>query len=94
MPESQAVEEEVSPKETVTKTEPKLEREPEPGQKSESESESERNKGSGRERSKNGLFHKIVNYFKIDLDTFIEEEEEFPEELDTYKQQSTKPRSM
>ncbi len=88
MPESQAVEEEVSPKETVTETEPKLEREPEPGQKSESESESEETKDL-EERSKNGLFHKIVNYFKIDLDTFIEEEEEFPEELDTYKQQST-----
>ena len=29
------------------------------------------------ERSKEGLFHKIVNYFKIDLDTFIEEEEDF-----------------
>lgn len=41
------------------------------------------------DRSKEGLFHKIVNYFKIDLDTFIEEEEDFPEELDTYKQQST-----
>lgn len=41
------------------------------------------------DRSKEGLFHKIVNYFKIDLDTFIVEEEEFPEELDTYKQQST-----
>ncbi len=88
MPESQAVEEEVSPKETVTETEPKLEREPEPGPKSESESESEETKDL-EERSKNGLFHKIVNYFKIDLDTFIEEEEEFPEELDTYKQQST-----
>lgn len=34
-----------------------------------------------------GLFKRLVNYFKVDLDMF--EEDEFPEELDTYKQQST-----
>lgn len=48
---------------------------------------------------KPGLFHRIVNYFKVDLENFGQEEEEdkdkdkdkeeFPEELDTYKQQST-----
>lgn len=36
---------------------------------------------------KPGLLKRLVNYFKVDLDMF--EEEEFPEELDTYKQQST-----
>lgn len=95
IPESQAVKEEVPPEETVTEViepEAKLEREPESKSetrpKSEPEPESE-NAEDLEARSKDGLFHKIVNYFKIDLDTFIEEEEEFPEELDTYKQQST-----
>ncbi len=95
IPESQAVKEEVPPEETVTEViEPgdKLEREPESKSetrpKSETEPESEDTEDL-EARSKDGLFHKIVNYFKIDLDTFIEEEEEFPEELDTYKQQST-----
>ena len=94
IPESQAGKEEVLPEEAVTEVsepEPKLERESEskaaePRPKSELESEEEEDL---KDRSKDGLFHKIVNYFKIDLDTFIEEEEEFPEELDTYKQQST-----
>ena len=36
---------------------------------------------------KPGVLKSLVNYFKVDLDMF--EEEEFPEELDTYKQQST-----
>lgn len=35
---------------------------------------------------KKGFFGRLVNYFKVDLD---EEPEEFLEELDTYKQQST-----
>lgn len=39
--------------------------------------------------AKTGLFHRIINYFKVDLESFGEEEEDFPEELDTYKQQST-----
>lgn len=87
IPESQAVEE-VSPDETVTETELKPELKPESGAKPESQPEPEAAEDQ-EDKSKEGLFHKIVNYFKIDLDTFIEEEEEFPEELDTYKQQST-----
>lgn len=43
----------------------------------------------GKEESKPGLFHRIVDYFRVDLDQFDEEGEQFPEELDTYKQQST-----
>lgn len=95
IPESQAVKEEVPPEETVTeviKPEAKLEREPESKSETRPKSEPEPESEDAEDleaRSKDGLFHKIVNYFKIDLDTFIEEEEEFPEELDTYKQQST-----
>lgn len=44
---------------------------------------------AGEPESKPGLFHRIVDYFRVDLDQFDEEGEEFPEELDTYKQQST-----
>lgn len=44
---------------------------------------------AGEPEAKPGLFHRIVDYFRVDLDQFDEEEEEFPEELDTYKQQST-----
>ena len=95
IPESHAVKEEVPPEETVTEViepEAKLEREPESKSETRSKSEPEPESEDAEDleaRSKDGLFHKIVNYFKIDLDTFIEEEEEFPEELDTYKQQST-----
>lgn len=95
IPESQAVKEEVPPEETVTEViepEAKLEREPESKSETRPKSEPEPESEDAEDleaRSKDGLFHKIVNYFKIDLDTFIEEEEEFPEELDTYKQQST-----
>lgn len=95
IPESHAVKEEVPPEETVTEIiepEAKLEREPESKSETRSKSEPEPESEDAEDletRSKDGLFHKIVNYFKIDLDTFIEEEEEFPEELDTYKQQST-----
>ncbi len=84
LPEPQAVKEEVPFEETVTETESKPESKPEPKLEPETEPTEDLE-----DRSKEGLFHKIVNYFKIDLDTFIEEEEEFPEELDTYKQQST-----
>ncbi len=84
LPEPQAVKEEVPFEETVTETESKPEPKPEPKLEPETEPTEDLE-----DRSKEGLFHKIVNYFKIDLDTFIEEEEEFPEELDTYKQQST-----
>lgn len=72
--------------ESGIKPEPELKSEPEPEKELETEPEAAEEL---EERSKEGLFHKIVNYFKIDLDTFIEEEEDFPEELDTYKQQST-----
>lgn len=95
IPESQAVKEEVPPEETVTEViepEAKLERGPESKSETRSKSEPEPESEDAEDletRSNDGLFHKIVNYFKIDLDTFIEEEEEFPEELDTYKQQST-----
>ncbi len=95
IPESHAVKEEVPPEETVTEViepEAKLERGPESKSETRSKSEPEPESEDAEDleaRSKDGLFHKIVNYFKIDLDTFIEEEEEFPEELDTYKQQST-----
>lgn len=95
IPESHAVKEEVPPEETVTEViepEAKLEREPESKSETRPKSEPEPESEDAEDleaRSKDGLFHKIVNYFKIDLDTFIEEEEEFPEELDTYKQQST-----
>ncbi len=44
---------------------------------------------TGKTEPKPGLFHRIVDYFKVDLDEFNEEGDEFPEELDTYKQQST-----
>ena len=37
---------------------------------------------------KKGFFGRLINYFKVDLDTF-DDDEEFPEELDTYKNQST-----
>lgn len=40
------------------------------------------------QEEKPGILKRLVNYFKVDLDMF-EEEESFPEELDTYKQQST-----
>ncbi len=95
IPESHAVKEEVPPEETVTEViepEAKLEREPESKSETRPKPEPEPESEDAEDleaRSKDGLFHKIVNYFKIDLDTFIEEEEEFPEELDTYKQQST-----
>lgn len=58
--------------------------EPEPEPDSEPESEQESNN-----QEKAGFFRKLVNYFKVDLESFGEDEEEFPEELDTYKQQST-----
>lgn len=44
---------------------------------------------TGQTEPKPGLFHRIVDYFKVDLAELNEEGDEFPEELDTYKQQST-----
>lgn len=98
IPQTQTIKEEAAIEERVAETEPKpelkpkretesaIEPEPEPEEELAAKPEAEEDLDDG---SKEGLFHKIVNYFKIDLDTFIEEEEEFPEELDTYKQQST-----
>ena len=40
------------------------------------------------EKSQKGFLRRLVDYFKVDLDA-MDEEDEFPEELDTYKQQST-----
>ena len=37
---------------------------------------------------KKGFFNRLINYFKVDLDTF-DDEDDFPEELDTDKQEST-----
>ncbi len=38
---------------------------------------------------KKGFLSRLVSYFKVDLDSLDDEMEDFPEELDTYKQQST-----
>ena len=37
---------------------------------------------------KKGFFNRLIDYFKVDLDTF-DDEDDFPEELDTDKQEST-----
>lgn len=74
------------PSEPEQEPEAGLETEPEPEPASEQPSEPEQELETA---GKGGLLHKIVNYFKIDLDTFSDEEENFPEELDTYKQQTT-----
>lgn len=37
---------------------------------------------------KNGFLNRLINYFKVDLDTF-DDEDDFPEELDTDKQETT-----
>lgn len=37
---------------------------------------------------KKGFFNRLIDYFKVDLDTF-DDEDNFPEELDTDKQEST-----
>lgn len=46
----------------------------------------EERQGETEETPKKGFLSRLVNYFKVDLD---EDPEEFQEELDTYKQQST-----
>ena len=61
----------------------------------ENEDDSEKTEGeSGKEEAeadhpkKKGFFNRLVNYFKVDLDTF-DDEDDFPEELDTDKQETT-----
>ncbi len=51
------------------------------------ESEEESEEPKEEEQPKKGFLSRLVNYFKVDLDETLEED--FPEELDTYKQQST-----
>lgn len=76
-PEEPEVEEETTPEEALPEeeTEESIVEEPE-----EAYNESQ--------KKKSGLFHRLIDYFKVDLESFGEEED-FPEELDTYKQEST-----
>lgn len=62
----------------------------------ENEDDSEKNEGeSDKEEAeeadhpkKKGFLNRLINYFKVDLDTF-DDEDDFPEELDTDKQETT-----
>ena len=61
----------------------------------ENEDDSEKTEGeSGEEEAeadhpkKKGFLNRLINYFKVDLDTF-DDEDDFPEELDTDKQETT-----
>lgn len=62
----------------------------------ENEDDSEKTEGeSGKEEAeeadhpkKKGFLNRLINYFKVDLDTF-DDEDDFPEELDTDKQETT-----
>lgn len=70
-------------------------------EKNEEESEGTEGKSDGEESEqdgeddeetehpkKKGFFNRLIDYFKVDLDTF-DDEDDFPEELDTDKQEST-----
>ena len=52
------------------------------------EGESDREEAEADHPKKKGFLNRLVNYFKVDLDTF-DDEDDFPEELDTDKQETT-----
>lgn len=62
----------------------------------ENEDDSEKTEGESDEEEaeeadhpkKKGFLNRLINYFKVDLDTF-DDEDDFPEELDTDKQETT-----
>ena len=62
----------------------------------ENEEDSEKTEGESDEEEaeeadhpkKKGFINRLINYFKVDLDTF-DDEDDFPEELDTDKQETT-----
>ncbi|MDD5993431.1 MAG: hypothetical protein PUC49_01040 [Clostridiales bacterium] len=77
--------EEEAPDETLETAEEEM---PEPEDQEEPEPEpEEQEEPEETDAPKKGFFGRLINYFKVDLDTF--DDEEFPEELDTYKNQST-----
>ena len=87
--------EEEAPEETLETAEEEMpepedqeEPEPEPEEQEEPEPEPEEEAPEETDAPKKGFFGRLINYFKVDLDTF-DDDEEFPEELDTYKNQST-----
>ena len=78
--------EEEAPEETLETAEEEM---PEPEDQEEPEPEpEEQEEPEETDAPKKGFFGRLINYFKVDLDTF-DDDEEFPEELDTYKNQST-----
>ena len=77
--------EEEAPEETLETAEEEM---PEPEEQEEPEPEIEEEAPEETDAPKKGFFGRLINYFKVDLDTF-DDDEEFPEELDTYKNQST-----
>lgn len=52
------------------------------------EGESDKEEAEADHPKKKGFLNRLVNYFKVDLDTF-DDEDDFPEELDTDKQETT-----
>ncbi len=78
------------PEEPEEESEESLEEEAEEESSQEEMKESEEESGETAEEEpvapKKGFLSRLVNYFKVDLD---EDEDDFSEELDTYKQQST-----
>lgn len=56
-------------------------------EKTEGESDKEEAEEADHPKKK-GLLNRLINYFKVDLDTF-DDEDDFPEELDTDKQETT-----
>ena len=72
--------EEEAPEETLETAEEEM---PEPEEQEEPEPEhEEQEEPEETDAPKKGFFGRLINYFKVDLDTF-EDDEEFPEELDT-----------
>lgn len=56
-------------------------------EKTEGESDKEEAEAADHPKKK-GFLNRLINYFKVDLDTF-DDEDDFPEELDTDKQETT-----
>ena len=56
-------------------------------EKTEGESDKEESEDADHPKKK-GFLNRLINYFKVDLDTF-DDEDDFPEELDTDKQETT-----
>ena len=75
--------EETLPEEPEVESE---ETEEESTEETESEEEDEDEKAD--HPKKKGFINRLINYFKVDLDTF-DDEDDFPEELDTDKQETT-----